>query len=69
MIDFNTKAILTVIAGALVLLVVRPLIEPKPAIAQGAVSVSIVFVDIPPGGFGVVPGSVAVPVSCTSGCK
>jgi len=56
MIDFNTKAILTVIAGALVLLVVRPLIEPKPAIAQGAVSVRIVGVDIPPGGFGVVPG-------------
>ncbi len=46
MIDFYTKAVLTVIAAALVLLAIRPPIEPTPAIAQGEISVRIVGVNI-----------------------
>lgn len=77
MVDAYTKAVLTVIALALVVLVVRPLVEPGPANAAGPVEVKVV-------GWSVSQISVAaslsplplavqleqqVPVVCVSGCR
>ena len=61
--DTYTKVVLTVIAVALVVLALRPLVEPRPAVASGQMDVNIVGL----GGRTVLFGP--LPVECERGCQ
>ena len=63
MIDRYTKIVLTVIAAALIALVVRPLFEARITRAGDTVDVNIVGIA------GIFPSRGIVPVRCVDGCR
>jgi hypothetical protein len=70
MTDRYTKVILTVIAIALTVIALRPLVEPDPAqaLAEGAVDVRIV--DVVVDGYGRYGSrTTPLPVQCIAGCR
>jgi hypothetical protein len=68
MIDVYTKAVLTVIALALIALVARPLFTPGPAQAEGPVAVRVVGWDVSQISVHASLNSLPIQVECVRGC-
>ncbi len=64
-VDGYTKVVLTVIALALVMLALRPLVQPSRAAADGPVDVTIIGVRMDSLAANYAP----LPVNCMRGCK